>query len=89
MDAYDRKVIESYTQPDGRLKTIPSQRKKLEAILKHIVKNFEMDVTYTEKQVNEILSHFHDDITSLRRELIGLKLLAREADGSAYWRGAE
>lgn len=86
MDAYDRKVVESYTQPDGRLKTIPSQRKKLEALLKHIVKNFELDVIYTEKQVNEILSHFHDDITSLRRELIGFKLLARKADGSAYWR---
>ena len=86
MDAYDRKVIESYTQPDGRLKTIPAQRKKLEAVLKHLVKNFENNVKYTEKQVNEILAPFHDDITSLRRELIGFKLLAREADGSAYWR---
>lgn len=86
MDAYDRKVIEDYTQPDGRLKTIPSQRKKLEAILRHIAQTFEPDVRYTEKQVNELLSRFHEDTASLRRELIGYKLLARETDGSAYWR---
>ncbi|NUM49249.1 MAG: metalloregulator ArsR/SmtB family transcription factor [Anaerolineales bacterium] len=86
MSAYDRKVLESYAQPDGRLKTIPAQRKKLEAILRHVVQTFEPGVRYPEKQVNELLSRFHDDTASLRRELIGYKLLAREADGSAYWR---
>ncbi|HLF90753.1 MAG TPA: metalloregulator ArsR/SmtB family transcription factor [Anaerolineales bacterium] len=88
MDAYDCKVIENYSYPDGRLKTIPAQRKKLEAILKHIVKNFEANVKYSEKQVNEILSRFYDDTTSLRRELIAFKFMAREADGGVYWRNA-
>lgn len=86
MDAYDRKVVENYTQPNGRLKTIPAQQKKLLAVLKYVVENFEEGVRYTEKQVNELLSRFHDDTASLRRELIGFRLLAREADGSAYWR---
>ncbi|HNB50534.1 MAG TPA: metalloregulator ArsR/SmtB family transcription factor [Anaerolineales bacterium] len=85
-DAYDRKVVEDYTQHDGRLKIIPAQRKKLAAILRHVVQTFEPGVRYTEKQVNELLTRFHDDTASLRRELIGFKLLARESDGSAYWR---
>lgn len=41
MDAYDRRVVEDYTRHDGRLKTIPAQRKKLEAVLRHIVRAFE------------------------------------------------
>ena len=85
LDAYDRKVVEDYSHPDGRLKTIPSQRKKLEAILHYVVKNFERDVLYSEKQVNEILSHFHEDTASLRRELVGNGLMQRTSDGGAYW----
>jgi predicted transcriptional regulator len=88
MDAYDRKVIENFSYPDGRLKTIPAQRKKLEAVLKHLVQNFETNVKYSEKQVNETLSRFYDDTASLRRELIAFKYMAREADGSVYWRTA-
>jgi DNA-binding transcriptional ArsR family regulator len=37
LDAYDRKVVEDYSLPDGRLKTIPAQRKKLEAVLRYVV----------------------------------------------------
>jgi len=86
LDGYDRKVIEDYSLPDGRLKTIPSQRKKLEAVLRYVVKAFEPSVLYSEKQVNEILSRYHDDVATLRRELIGYGLMGREDDGGAYWR---
>ena len=37
VDAYDRKVIGDYTRKDGSLKTIPAQRKKLDAVLRYIV----------------------------------------------------
>lgn len=86
LDAYDRQVVENYSLPDGRLKTIPSQRKKLDAILRYVVQAFEMDVHYSEKQVNEMLSRFHDDVASLRRELIGFGLMGRASDGTEYWR---
>ena len=86
LDAYDRKVVEDYSYPDGRLKTIPAQHKKLEAVLRYVVKNFEPDVLYSEKQVNEILSRYHDDTASLRRELVGNGLMQRASDGRAYWR---
>jgi biotin operon repressor len=86
MDAFDRKVIKDYSTPIGRLKTIPAQRKKLEAILRHVVIAFQPGTRYSEKQVNEILSRFHEDTASLRRELVGSGLMQREGGGGEYWR---
>ena len=86
LDAYDQKVIKDYSMTDGRLKDIPSQRKKRDAVLRHIVKSFEPDVTYTEKEVNGILSRFHPDTATLRRELIGYPLMVRDRAGQEYRR---
>lgn len=85
-DAYDNKVIKDYSRRDGSLKTIPSQRKKLEAILRHVVKAFDVNKRYSEKRVNEILSQYHEDTATLRRELIGYGLMQREGGGGEYWR---
>jgi predicted transcriptional regulator len=86
LDAYDRKVVEDYSLPDGRLKTIPAQRKKLEAVLRYVVKASEPGVRYSEKQVNEMLARFHEDTATLRRELVGYGLMQREGGGGEYWR---
>jgi len=85
-DAYDAKVIRDFTRRDGSLKTIPSQRKKLDAILRHIVKSFDVGKRYSEKSVNEVLSMYHKDTATLRRELVGAKLMEREGGGGEYWR---
>ena len=84
--AYDNKVVKDYVRKDGSLKTIPAQRKKLEAVLRYIVKAFEMNKRYSEKKVNEILSQYHEDTASLRRELVGYGLMKREGGGGEYWR---
>jgi biotin operon repressor len=86
VDGYDRKVIADFTRPDGSLKGIPAQRKKLEAILRYVVRDFEPGKRYSEKQVSKILFRFHEDTASLRRELVGIKLMEREGGGGAYWR---
>lgn len=86
LDTYDRKVLSDFSRRDGSLKTIPAQRKKLEAVLRHIVKSFEPGKPYSENQVNKILSAFHDDTASLRRELVGYGLMEREGGGGKYWR---
>jgi hypothetical protein len=89
MGAYDRKVVADFTLPDGRLKTIPAQRKKLEAVLRYISRSFEPGAHYNEKQVNEILERFHPDTATLRRELVGARLLERHPGGGDYWRKEE
>ena len=86
VDAYDAKVIKDYSRRDGSLKTLPAQQKKLEAILRHVVKAFEMGKRYSEKRVNEILSRYYEDTATLRRELIGFGLMKREGGGGEYWR---
>ena len=84
LEAYDRKVLRDVLLPDGRLKVIPAQRKKREVILKHILKEFQPEVRYGERQVNEILARFHQDTATLRREMIAYRMM-RRADGE-YWR---
>jgi hypothetical protein len=84
--AYDKKVIKDYTRRDGSLKTLPSQRKKLEAILRYVVKAFDEGRRYSEKQVNQILAGYHEDTATLRRELVGFGLMKREGGGGEYWR---
>ena len=85
-DAYDKKVVKDYARRDGSLKTLPAQQKKLEAILRYVVKAFDVGKRYSEKQVNEILSGYHEDTATLRRELVGFKLMQREGGGGEYCR---
>jgi hypothetical protein len=84
LDAYDAKILNDYTTKDGSLKTIPAQRKKLEAVLRYVIKSFKVGKRYSEKQVNEILRGYHEDTASLRRELVGSGLMKRES--GEYWR---
>ena len=85
LDAYDRKVIANFTDANGRVKTLPAQRKKLEAILRYVLRDFKPEMRYTEKQVNEILARYHPDTATLRRELIVNKMLMRDSGGAEYW----
>lgn len=84
LDAYDRKVLTDFSLPDGKLKEIPAQRKKLEIVLRHVAQAFEPGIEFTEKQVNDILGHFHEDTATLRRELVGYGLMERKE--GKYWR---
>lgn len=86
IDGYDRKVVADFSRPDGSLKTIPAQQKKLEAVLRHVVEAFVQGRHYSEKQVNKILLRFHSDTATLRRELVGFGLMQRQGGGGDYWR---
>lgn len=83
-NAYKRKVLSDFLLPDGRLKTIPSQRKKRFVVLEHLAASFDSQERYSEAQVNETLSEFHEDTATLRRELVGYGLMKREM--GVYWR---
>lgn len=82
-EAYRKKVVDTFFEY-GKLKSIPMQKKKERIILEEIVKSFETGRRYTEREVNIILADFHDDFCTLRRDMIGEKLLAR--DHQIYWR---
>jgi biotin operon repressor len=82
---YDRKVLGDFLLPGGRFKEIPAQRKKREVLLRHVAGSFKAGRRYTEKQVNEVLSAFHPDTASLRRELVAAGIMEREGGGGDYW----
>jgi hypothetical protein len=84
-----RKVLKNFLNADGTLKQIPQEGKKMVIILNFILDAFPLNVTFTEKEVNTVLRRFHVDTAMLRRNLIDYGLMARESDGSKYWRLAE
>ena len=89
VDAYDRKVLKDFCSPDGKIKAVPAQRKKFEAVLRYALQAFEPGKRYSEKEVNQKLAQFNDDTATLRRELVDYHWLEREGGGGAYWRPVE
>jgi hypothetical protein len=86
-EAFDRQVLANFVREDGSLREIPAQRKKRTVILHHVLQAFQVEKRYSEAQVNVILARFHADTATLRRELVGLGWIVREA--SIYWRVKE
>ena len=69
---------------DGkRLRSIPAKRKARVVVLLELLRRFEPGRTYAEREVNDLLRASHDDVASLRRELVDYRYLER-ADGR-YW----
>lgn len=74
---YRDKVWQSFFV-GGRLTRIPAQLKKREIVLGKIAEAFAADRSYTETEVNEILTRYHEDYCTLRREMIACGFLKRE-----------
>lgn len=81
-EEYRQRVIDSFFEY-GKLKSIPTQRKKERIILEEIAKAFEAGRIYTEREVNIIIADFQDDFCTIRRDMIAEKLMARE--NGKYW----
>jgi hypothetical protein len=73
----EKKILDNFV--DGpRLLEIPVSYKKRLVILKWLMGFFEPDISYTESQVNAVLKLHHHDCATLRREMIGCGMLARD-----------
>jgi hypothetical protein len=89
LDAAPLNLLKAYFKKDGTLRRIPNSRtqpEKFRLLLEYLQAAFEIGTSYSEKQVNAILVRFHPDTAGLRRDLVDAGLLARERDGSRYWR---
>ena len=81
---WEEKTLAGYLEPDGRLKAIPASRRKRVVILKWLTRMFEEGRSYPEKALNAVLLERHWDSATLRREMIGHKMMVRE--NGVYWR---
>ena len=72
-----RKVLDNFVNGE-RLLEIPVSRKKRLLILKWLANFFEPGISYSEREVNTILKLHHNDCATLRREMVGYGILARD-----------
>jgi DNA-binding transcriptional ArsR family regulator len=64
---------------DGpRLRQIPASRKKRVVVLRRLLEGFAPGRDYPEAQINEILHEAHDDVATLRRELVDYGFMVRD-----------
>ena len=75
-DEYRAQVIASFFKYN-KLQSLPVQKMKRRIVLEKIVESFEMDRTYTEREVNLIIADIHDDFCTIRRDLVGFNLMER------------
>jgi len=80
------RVLRNYLEGNV-LKTIPASRRKRWAILKWLADKFAPGKRYPEAEVNELIQRHHWDSATLRRELIGYRMLNRS--GGVYWKQPE
>jgi biotin operon repressor len=76
-ERFRAKVLRDFFNGE-RLKEIPAQRKRRVIVLQHIVERFQPGLTYPEREVNDLLRPVHDDVATLRRELVDYGFLQRD-----------
>ena len=76
-EKYKKEVLSNFFKY-GRLTQIPAQRKKREIVLAEILRQFDLDREYGEKEVNEILLRYHEDFCTIRREMIAFGMMIRD-----------
>ncbi len=86
-DAFRAKTIRDFFDGE-RLKTVPAQRKRRVIVLQHLVERFDPDLTYSEREVNDLLRSAHDDVATLRRELVDYGFMQRDRGIYQVTRGA-
>ena len=86
----DLKQIKGFLDDSGKVSKFPSKIGKKLVVMRYIAENIDVNKTYTEKEINELLNSlttFNDPCT-LRRDLYNAHFLDREKDGSCYRRGS-
>ncbi|SFA77329.1 MULTISPECIES: metalloregulator ArsR/SmtB family transcription factor [unclassified Bacillus (in: firmicutes)] len=78
MNQERQKVLKNFFSNDGRLKSIPAQRKKKLMVFEHIVCGLKIGKKYEEKELNDYIKQFHEDYATIRREFIINQYMYRE-----------
>ena len=82
--SWEDKVLGVFLQKDGTFTHLPASRRKRWVLLKFLAEAFEDGRRYKESEVNDILQRRHWDSATMRREMVGWRMLAREH--GVYWR---
>jgi hypothetical protein len=75
-----RRSVMSAFFKDGRLVSIPAKHSKRLVVLERLLAEFTEKESYHEREINEVLGRYHEDVCTLRREFIMNRYMTR-SDG--------
>ena len=80
--------IQPFLDDQGKIKIWPAKQQKKLAVLLYMSEKFTPGKSYTEKEVNTLITHWHtfNDLFVLRRGMVEMSFLKRTPNGSKYWR---
>ena len=80
--------IERFIDEDKKVSVWPKKHTDKDLVLTYLITKFDLNTTYNELEVNEILKQWHtfSDWPLLRRELFERGYFDRNLDGSVYKR---
>ena len=83
--------IERFLDGEGKLKIWPAKQAMKDLACAYLAEKFDVDVTYQETEVNEIIASWHtfEDYFLLRRAMVDRRYLQRTRDGRQYWKNKE
>ena len=76
-EQYRRKVLNTF-MPGGVCTQMPAQLKKRLIVYREIFNRFDPRRTYTEKEVNAVISEMHEDYCTVRRGFVGMGWMHRD-----------
>ena len=81
-----KQYLHNFLDTQGRLIAFPARRKMKIYALLYLAQTFEVEKSYSEQEINEILlqRHTFSDPITLRRWLVDYRFLERSRDGSVY-----
>ena len=75
-EVWEREVLRNFLDGD-RLTKIPDARKKRWVVLKWLARRIAPGTPYTEAEINAAIKRHHPDAATLRREMVGYRMLER------------
>lgn len=80
------KSFDAFKDSNGRITRLPAKLSRKNKLSIELLEALEHGVTYTEPELNEILKSYLDDFALVRRTLVDMGLLERDAYGKQYRR---
>lgn len=80
------KDFAAYKDPSGRITRLPAKLSRKDKLSLQLLEIFQPGVEYSEPELNEMLKVYLDDFALVRRTLVDMGHLQRDAYGKVYTR---
>lgn len=78
--------LKPFVDADGRIVRLPAKHSRKLQLALAMLQRVEVEKVYSEPEINNLFSEFVDDFAYVRRTLVDLGYLSRDAYGKCYRR---